>query len=176
MKPGTFSRRTRLPAGVRLRDPDMLVATGFGIGCAPFASGTVGSFAALPLAWCLAALGGPLLVLAAAGMCFLLGVWASDSIVRRSGVEDPGFVVIDEIAAQLLVLAMLPLDPLAYAIGFLFFRAADIFKPFPANWCDRNVGGGLGVMLDDAVAGIQAGAASWLLCRLLAIGEARLGS
>lgn len=174
MKPGTFSRRARLPAGLRLRDTDMLLATGFGIGCAPFASGTAASFAALPLAWSLSVLGGPMLVLAAGALCFALGIWASGRIVRRSGVDDPGFVVIDEIAAQLLVLAVLPLDPFAYAIGFLAFRVADIVKPFPADWCDRNVGGGLGVMLDDAVAAVQAGAVSWLLCRLLDIGEARL--
>jgi phosphatidylglycerophosphatase A len=164
MKPGTFARRGRLPEGLRLRDPDMLAATGLGVGCAPYASGTFGSIVALPPAWLLASLGGPLLVAAAAALCFAVGVWASSRIVRRTGVKDPGFVVIDEIAAQLFVLALLPL-------GFLAFRAADIFKPFPANWCDRNIGGGLGVMLDDAVAGVQAGIAAWLLCRVLSIGD-----
>ena len=55
----------------------------------------------------------------------------------------------------------------AYAIGFLLFRAADIVKPWPASWCDREVHGGLGVMLDDLVAGLYSGVALWLIARYL---------
>jgi phosphatidylglycerophosphatase A len=89
--------------------------------------------------------------------------------VARNGVEDPGYIVIDEIAAQLLVLAVLPQSVAAYAVGFVAFRIADVVKPFPADWCDRNIHGGLGVMLDDAVAGVQAAAVAWLVCRYLPI-------
>lgn len=146
---------------------EMAIATGLGIGRVPVAAGTFGSLAALPIGWGLAASGGAPLVLAAAGLCFVLGVWASARIVARSGLEDPGFIVIDEIAAQLFVLAFLPLDPLAYAIGLAAFRLTDIVKPFPAGWCDRNIHGGLGVMLDDAVAGLQATAIAWIACAFL---------
>lgn len=62
--------------------------------------------------------------------------------------------MIDEIAGQLLTLAFVPPDLLAYACGFLVFRALDILKPFPANWCDRHIKGGVGVMADDMVAGL----------------------
>ena len=162
--------RGRLPPGSRLTDPDMLVATGCGIGCAPVASGTFGSIAALPLGWALHALGGAPAVASAAVLCFVAGLWAANRIVARSGIEDPGFIVIDEIAAQLLVLAMLPAVPLAYAIGLAAFRVTDIMKPFPAGWCDRNIGGGFGVMLDDLVAGIQAAAIAVIACHLLGLG------
>jgi phosphatidylglycerophosphatase A len=148
----------------------MLVATGCGIGCAPVASGTFGSIAALPLGWALHALGGAPAVASAAVLCFVAGLWAANRIVARSGIEDPGFIVIDEIAAQLLVLAMLPAVPLAYAIGLAAFRVTDIMKPFPAGWCDSNIGGGFGVMLDDLVAGIQAAAIAVIACHLLGRG------
>lgn len=64
---------------------------------------------------------------------------------------------------------LVPLAWWAYAVAFLAFRAADIVKPFPANWCDRNVHGELGVMLDDLVAGLYAGLASWAVCRFIPI-------
>ncbi len=61
--------------------------------------------------------------------------------------------MIDEVAGQFLTLALVAPGLLSYALGFVVFRALDIVKPFPANWCDRNIGGGLGVMADDMVAG-----------------------
>jgi phosphatidylglycerophosphatase A len=62
-----------------------------------------------------------------------------------------------------LTLALVPVDPVVYAIGFLLFRVFDVLKPWPANFVDRTVTGGFGVMLDDVVAGIYAGAALWLI-------------
>lgn len=61
--------------------------------------------------------------------------------------------MIDEVAGQFLTLSLVTPGLLSYALGFVVFRALDIVKPFPANWCDRNIGGGLGVMADDMVAG-----------------------
>lgn len=151
------------------RRADMMIATGLGIGHVPVAPGSFGSLAALPLAWILHMAGGAPAILAAAAVCFVAGCWAAGRVVARNGVEDPGYIVIDEIAAQLLVLALLPLSAAAYAVGFVAFRIADIVKPFPADWCDRNIHGGLGVMLDDAVAGIQAAAVAWLVSRYLPI-------
>jgi phosphatidylglycerophosphatase A len=63
------------------------------------------------------------------------------------------------------VLAVAPVAPLAYAAGFVLFRVADIVKPFPANWADREVHGGLGIMLDDIFAALYAGLALFLLVR-----------
>jgi phosphatidylglycerophosphatase A len=64
--------------------------------------------------------------------------------------------VVDEIAAQLLVLAACPRDWRFYLAAFLLFRVFDIWKPFPVNWLDRSVKGGLGIMLDDIGAAIYA--------------------
>jgi len=76
--------------------------------------------------------------------------------VRRSKAEDPQEIVVDEVAGQLLALAAAPVDWRWYLAGFILFRAFDILKPFPANWCDRSLPGGLGVMADDLIAGLYA--------------------
>ncbi|MDA0664445.1 MAG: phosphatidylglycerophosphatase A [Proteobacteria bacterium] len=137
--------------------PAMLLATWFGAGRLPAAPGTWGSLAALPFAWGMAMLAGPSILFAAALAALLAGIWASEAVTRASGVKDPGEIVIDEVAGQWLALAFVPLDPVAYALGFALFRIFDIFKPWPANWIDRSVSGGPGIMLDDIVAGAYAG-------------------
>jgi phosphatidylglycerophosphatase A len=76
-------------------------------------------------------------------------------------------VVIDEVAGQLLTLLVVPPTFINYLIGFVLFRIADIVKPWPANWVDQNIKGGLGIMLDDILAATYAGAGllialSWL--------------
>lgn len=145
--------------GISPWHPASLAATWFGCGLLPKAPGTWGSLAALPFAWGLAKLGGWPALLAASLLCFLAGWWASAVYVRRTGVDDPSEVVIDEVAGQWLVLAAAPADPLLYAIGFALFRVLDITKPWPARWADRNVHGGLGVMLDDMLAAAYGAAA-----------------
>jgi len=77
-------------------------------------------------------------------------------IVRENHASDPGYIVIDEIAAQWLVLAALPQRFWFYVAAFIAFRLFDIWKPFPIGWLDRTVKGGLGIMLDDVVAAIYA--------------------
>ena len=64
--------------------------------------------------------------------------------------------MIDEVAAQWLVLLPAPLDPLSYAVAFLLFRLFDIWKPWPVGWADHWVDGGLGIMLDDLLAAVYA--------------------
>ena len=139
------------------RHPAFLIATWFGAGLLPRAPGTWGSLAALPFAWGLARLGGPVALAAAALVVFLVGWWAAELYVRRSGVADPAEVVVDEVAGQWLTLALVPPEPLLYLAGFALFRLFDIRKPWPVSWADREVGGGLGVMLDDVFAGLYAG-------------------
>jgi phosphatidylglycerophosphatase A len=148
-----------------------VLATWFGSGLSPWAPGTAGSLAALPFAGLLAWAGGPWLLLAAAVAVFGVGVWASAVYRRRAGREDPGEVVIDEVAGQWLALVPAPLDPVLYTLGFLAFRLFDIWKPWPVGWLDRRVPGGLGIMLDDIAAGVYAGAVVMLgseLWRLIA--------
>jgi len=156
---------SRLPAGLRLTDPAVLIATWFGAGLLPKLPGTWGSLAALPFAWAIAAATGPIGLAVAAGAAYLAGLWASGIYLRRSGDGDPGAVVIDEVAGQWLALIPAALDPWLYLVGFLLFRAADILKPFPANWIDRRLGGAQGVMLDDIAAGLYAGAILYALSK-----------
>ena len=143
------------PTGsLNLRHPAVLAATWFGAGLLPKAPGTWGSLAALPFAWLIATGLGSVGLFVAIIAVFLVGLWASEVVVRKTGRHDPSYVVIDEVAGQWLALLFVPPDPLLYGAGFLLFRIADILKPWPASWADRNVSGGLGIMLDDLFAAL----------------------
>ncbi|MEE8532824.1 MAG: phosphatidylglycerophosphatase A [Alphaproteobacteria bacterium] len=143
-----------LPPGVSFSRPSTLLATWFGVGLVPWAPGTWASLTALPIAWYLQSRFGPLAVAGAGVACFLVGWWAAAAVVRESAIADPSFVVIDEVAGQLLALALAPANPVYYAVGFIGFRLFDILKPWPVSWADASVKGGLGVMLDDALAAL----------------------
>ena len=156
-------RPGRLPESLPLSHPASLVATWFGVGLAPFAPGTWGSLAALPVACLVELYAGRVGLLVALAVVFVAGIWASEVMVRRGTAQDPGFIVVDEVAGMFLTLAFTPLTWWGIGIAFVLFRVADVIKPFPANWCDANVHGGLGVMLDDLVAAIHAGITTWLL-------------
>lgn len=149
--------------------PAMVIATWFGTGRLPWAPGTWGSLAALPFAWAIAWLFGPRALLLAVLVLFPIGWWAAARVVRAGGVEDPGWVVVDEVAGQWLTLVVAPRDATAYVAGFLLFRLFDIVKPWPARWLDQHVGGGFGIMADDIVAGFYAATA--LLLLLLVLGK-----
>jgi phosphatidylglycerophosphatase A len=156
-------RPGRLPEGMTLAHPAALVATWFGSGLAPIASGTWGSLAALPYGWLLQHYFGITGLIVGALAATIAGIWASGVIVTRGRIRDPGLIVIDEVAGMTLTLIGAPQTWWGYVLAFLLFRAADIFKPFPANWCDANIHGGIGVMLDDLVAGVYAALGTWLL-------------
>jgi len=147
--------------------PALLLATWFGVGYAPKAPGTFGSAAALPFAWVIATLFGSWALVPAAALLFFIGWAASNRVVASSRSSDPQIIVVDEVVGQWLTLAVTPPDLLAYALGFAFFRVADIFKPWPAGWADRQVGGGLGVMLDDALAALYSAGLLWVVLRFL---------
>lgn len=141
-----------------LGHPAGWIASGFGAGLSPLAPGTVGSAVALlPYPWLreLPLWGYLTFVLAV----FVLGIWASRVLVARLRIEDPGCIVVDEFVGQWLALAFVPLGWIWILVGFLLFRLFDVAKPWPVSWADRNVGGGFGVMLDDALAGLLAAAA-----------------
>jgi phosphatidylglycerophosphatase A len=149
--------------------PASLIATWFGSGLLPWAPGTWGSLAALPFAWAIASLFGERALLLAAAIVFFIGWWAAHRVARDSGIEDPGSVVVDEVAGQWLALVVTPPSWVGYIAGFLLFRLFDITKPWPARWFDRHVGGGLGIMADDIAAGFYAATA--LLVLLLVLGR-----
>lgn len=152
--------------------PALLVATVFGVGRIPVASGTFGSLAALPFGWALATWAGSAGLVAGSLVALAAGTLAASRIVGRDGDADPGYIVVDEVAGQLLALAFAPQAWWGWLIAFAAFRVADIAKPFPAGWCDRNIGGGFGVMADDMVAGLQAGIATWIACSFTPLREA----
>jgi len=158
---------SRLPIRLPLTDPAGLIATAGGVGFLPAAPGTFGALVALPIAWGAHVLLGAWAVAALGALAFAAGVWAAERYIRSTGIEDPSAVVIDEVAAQLFVLTLVPPDLTLYALGFLFFRIFDILKPFPVSWADRRIKGGIGAMVDDLLAAIYAGAAMliahWLL-------------
>lgn len=137
-----------------LAHPGVLLATWFGAGYLPKAPGTWGSIGALPFAWLIMGHGGVWALAAACLVVTGIGIWASHDYMARTNLHDPGSVVIDEVAGQWIVLLIAPLDPLVYAIGFALFRFFDVLKPWPVSWADRRVGGALGVMLDDVLAGL----------------------
>jgi phosphatidylglycerophosphatase A len=145
--------------------PAALIATGCGVGLLPLMPGTWASLAALPCGWAIRSLGGTTALGIAAAIAFALGCWAAARVAAASGHDDPGFIVIDEIAAQWVVLLSAPLDWRWYATAFLLFRLFDVAKPWPIRLVERRVAGGFGIMLDDVVAAIYA-----LLLMLIAEG------
>ena len=131
-----------------------VLATGFGSGYAPFAPGTAGSAVGLLLFWPLASLAWPG-QLAACAAVFLVGVAAGGRVARSLGVEDPGLVVVDEVAGQWITLTALPFTPAVALAGFVLFRLMDVVKPWPARDLER-LPGGWGIMTDDAMAAVYA--------------------
>lgn len=136
----------------------LFLAGGCGLGALPTAPGTWGTLGALPLWFLLHRLGlGWYLFLVL--LLSLAAIWLADRAGRLLGVEDSPVIVIDEIVGLLLGLAGVS-PGFAHALAaFLLFRFFDIVKPFPADWCDDNLGGGLGVVADDLVAGVMTGLA-----------------
>ncbi len=142
-----------------------LLCSWFGAGWLPKAPGSWGSLAALPFAALLAWAGGPILLGSAALLLFGLGWWCSEIAVRDESEDDPGWIVIDEVVGQWLTLLLTPPGWLGYAVGFALFRLFDIKKPWPVDWADRHVKGGLGIMLDDVLAALYAASLLALLQR-----------
>ena len=138
-----------------------LLATWFGTGLSPLAPGTIGSLAALPVAYLISHFIG--IVGLGIGIIIVsgLGVWVANIHSRRTGTHDSKEVVIDEVAGQWLTLLLVPADIVFYLLGFLLFRFTDIAKPWPINMIDRNMKSGLGVMLDDLVAGAISALVLW---------------
>jgi phosphatidylglycerophosphatase A len=146
---------THVTARTVFTDPIHLLAFGFGSGLAPRAPGTFGTLIAVPMAVALLQL--PVLwrLIPVAAVC-LMGIWICDVSSRRLGVHDHPGIVWDEIAGYLLTVAIFPLDLITLGGGFVLFRAFDILKPPPIGQIDRQVSGGLGIMLDDLIAAVFA--------------------
>lgn len=157
-----------LNARTMLVHPLGWLATGAGSGLSPKAPGTAGSIAGM-LPWLLLAQLPPLAYLAVTALVFVLGTWSANWVIARTGVQDPGAVVVDEWVGLWLALFLVPAGWGWALAGFVLFRIFDILKPWPCSWADRRLKGGMGVMIDDVFAGLYAlalvQAAAWVLAR-----------
>jgi phosphatidylglycerophosphatase A len=154
MLPAARETPAGAPPAPRGRGLAALVATGLGAGYAPVAPGTAGSLVGLALFWPLSHLG-PAVQLAATAVLFLAGVKSATVLAESVGRKDPGLVVVDEVAGMWITLLFLPFTPAAAALGFLAFRALDVWKPYPARQLEA-LPGGWGIMCDDLMAGVYA--------------------
>ena len=149
-------RLTALPASLPFRHPAVLVSTWFGAGLIRPAPGTWGTLAAYPFAFAISWSGGPWLLAFAAAAAFAAGIWASGRYCVAAEKDDAPEVVIDEVSAIWLVLAALPMTWVGWIGAFFLFRLFDITKPWPIGAVERRFKGGLGVMIDDALAALCA--------------------
>lgn len=138
-----------------LKSPTHLLAFGLGSGLAPKAPGTFGTLAAIPLYLLVAHLS-PLLYGAFIAVTFVLGIYLCDRTSQDLGVHDHPGIVWDEFVGYWITMWLAPAGWLWIAVGFVLFRLFDILKPWPIGWLDRRVHGGLGIMIDDVVAGVLA--------------------
>lgn len=131
-----------------------LIASFFYVGFIPLIPGTFGSLAAFAIYFPLLQYGNDWRIY---GACIIfvvgIGIWASHKAQQDAGIEDPSFVVIDEVAGQLITLFLVPFSWYAVLAGFVLFRILDIIKPAPARKAE-DLPGGWGIMMDDVIAGV----------------------
>ncbi|MEZ4884371.1 MAG: phosphatidylglycerophosphatase A [Chitinophagales bacterium] len=146
----------------------MFFATGFYSGLAPKAPGTAGSLFAAILLFASTSFVPDLVttysLLGVIALFFVIGVFTTNHLEETLG-KDPGCIVIDEFVGMWISLLFLPLQWWTIALGFVLFRFFDILKPFFIGTIDQKVKGGLGVMLDDVLAGIYANICLQLIVR-----------
>ena len=133
----------------------IFLSTGAFSGYAPVMPGTVGSVVGIALYLFVSSFSVPVYLLLAA-LFILLSIWSSGKAAQLFKEKDPPKVVIDEIAGYLVTMATFSPDWGYITAGFILFRIMDILKPYPANWINDRVQGGLGIVLDDVVAGVYA--------------------
>ncbi len=143
---------SNIHAGRVFKDPVLWLAFGFGAGLAPRAPGTAGTLAAVPLyLWFSHSV--PAVYLALTLAVAVAGIWICGAASARLGVHDHPGIVWDEIAGYLVTMIPAP-DGWEWVLaGFVLFRLFDIWKPWPISLADRKLEGGLGIMLDDLLAG-----------------------
>ena len=149
-----------------LRHPVHMLAFGFGSGLAKKAPGTAGTLVAVPIYYGLLGLGEEVYLITL--VCIsVLGIWICGKTADDIGTHDHGGIVWDEIAGFLLTMYWVPFSWLNVLLGFVLFRFFDIVKPWPINKIDRELQGGLGIMVDDLVAGLMAALCLYLTSQLI---------
>lgn len=146
----------------------LIIATYFGLGLSPKAPGTVGSIGTLPLAFLLCYFFGAPGIIVAAIPIAIIGIYATDVLIRDKEEKDPGKVVVDEVVGQLLAFLFVAdalrgntTDWWLYFVGLAAFRFFDIKKMGPVKWFDSQMKNAVGVMMDDVCAGLLAAVVVW---------------
>ncbi|WP_417618007.1 phosphatidylglycerophosphatase A [Oceanisphaera sp.] len=142
-------------AALKLSNPLHLLALGFGSGLSPIMPGTMGTLAAVPLYLLIQGLS-PIWYVLVLLLGFIAGIWICNAATRAIGQHDHGAIVWDEIIGFGITMFAAPAGLGWVVVGFVLFRFFDIIKPWPISWFDRRVHGGIGIMLDDVIAGLFA--------------------
>ncbi|WP_455212821.1 phosphatidylglycerophosphatase A family protein [Kaarinaea lacus] len=146
-----------------LKNPIHFFAFGFGSGLSPKAPGTFGTLAAIPIYLALIQSVDASLYFVIVVLMSFLGFWLCGKTAEDLGVHDHPGIVWDEIVGFLITMFQAPLGWVWVLVGFALFRVFDILKPWPINWLDKKVEGGVGIMLDDILAGIFA----WIVLQII---------
>jgi phosphatidylglycerophosphatase A len=150
-----------------LRDPVHFLALGFGAGLSPKAPGTMGTLVAVPLIMFIGSFGWNALATAVVLMS-VSGVYICDVSAKKLGVHDHPGIVWDEFNGFAITMLAVPLTWYWMLAGFALFRFFDIVKPWPIREADHSLKGGLGIMLDDVIAGIFSGVLLYAVARAVA--------
>ncbi|MDF1761085.1 MAG: phosphatidylglycerophosphatase A [Coxiellaceae bacterium] len=143
------------------RHPMYFIACGFGTGLMPILPGTFASLVGLVLFFILIKL--PFWwYIASIVVVIVLSVWLSEWVIRRTGLQDPTCVCVDEVAGILVALIGVPINGWI-VVAFLIFRVLDIWKPWPFGWMDKNIHGGFGMVLDDVAIGLATSIIMYIL-------------
>ena len=140
-------------AQIVLRNPIHILSFGFGSGLSPVAPGTMGTLVAIPIFLVLVTFS-PVIYLLFVMILFFIGCWASGQTAEALNVHDHPGIVIDEIVGYLITMVLVPVTWYWVILGFLLFRLFDIWKPWPISIVDKQLKGGLGIMLDDGLAAL----------------------
>jgi phosphatidylglycerophosphatase A len=154
----------RPTASTIIKNPVHFLAFGFGSGLSPVAPGTMGTVVAVPIYVLLTHYLPLTQYLMAVGLLTLVGIAICHKSAQWLGVHDHPGIVWDEIAGFLITMIAAPEGWWWIFTGFLLFRLFDIWKPWPIGAIDKQVSGGLGIMLDDILAGVYA----WGVIQILA--------
>ena len=138
-----------------LKNTHHMIALGFGTGLYKKAPGTLGTLVAIPFFLAINKADIYLQLLFAV-MVFFLGIWSSNVTSKSLKLKDPSCIVIDEIAAFLLLLILINPNTYQLIYAFILFRIFDIWKPYPISWLEKKYSGGFGIMIDDIAAALMA--------------------
>jgi phosphatidylglycerophosphatase A len=153
-------KRNQAPRSI-WTNPVHFLAFGLGTGASPYAPGTVGTLLGIPLVYLLShwSLWVYLLVTV---VLIAIGIWVCDKTSKDIGVHDHGGIVMDEVAGYLVTMIAVPVNVWTLIAAFFIFRFFDIIKPWPIGWIDKQVHGGVGIMVDDLLAGVYGLAVIWI--------------